>query len=395
MISVNEALQLVRENTMVLTPLTIPLRNAGGLVLAEDVIAGISLPNFDQSAMDGYAFRFAELLEAKSLTVVGEVAAGDDKSFDPEPYSAVRIFTGAAVPQGFDTVVMQEKTERRGNKLLVLDDLLQKGSNVRKKGDEIREGELALAKGTVLSPAAIGYLAGLGVTQVTVYPKPAVHIIVTGKELQKAGNPLQYGQIYESNAIMLQAALEQLHISNTPAVFAGDDLSEIQEAIFTGLKTADLILLSGGVSVGNYDFVVQAAEACGITQLFHKVAQRPGKPLYVGKKGRKLVFGLPGNPASVLSCFYNFVVVAIEQLTGRKSFLERRQLPLLSNFSKKIELTQFLKAYYTNDGVTPLSAQESFRLSSFSVANCLLVLPEKKREFTTGDMVEILVLPYL
>jgi molybdopterin molybdotransferase len=395
MISVNEALQLVRENAMALTPLTIPLRNAGGLVLAEDLTAGISLPNFNQSAMDGYAFRFAELLEAKSLTVVGEVAAGDEQSFVPEPYSAVRIFTGAAVPQGLDTVVMQEKTERKGEKLLVLDDQLQKGSNVRKKGDEIREGELALAKGTVLSPAAVGYLAGLGITQVTVHPKPAVHIIVTGKELQKAGNPLLYGQVYESNAAMLQAALEQLHISNSRAVLAGDDLSEIKEAILAGLETADMILLSGGVSVGNYDFVVQAAEACGITQLFHKVAQRPGKPLYVGKKGRKLIFGLPGNPASVLSCFYNFVVVAIEGLTGSNKLLERRHLPLLTGFTKKIELTQFLKAYYTNEGVTPLSAQESFRLSSFSVANCLLVLPAEKREFTTGEMVEILVLPYL
>lgn len=395
MISVTNALKLVRENTAILTPVSIPLQKAGGLVLAEDVTANTSLPGFDQSAMDGYAFRFADLSEAKSLAIVGEVAAGDNQSFDLASHTAVRIFTGAAVPQGLDTVVMQEKTEVKNDRLVILDDQLQKGSNVRRKGDEITEGQLALAKGTVLSPAAVGYLAGLGVTQVTVYPKPAVHIIVTGKELQKAGNPLQYGQVYESNAAMLQAALVQLHIHNTSAVFSGDDLSEIKDAIQTGLETADVILLTGGVSVGNYDFVVPAAEACGVTPVFHKVAQRPGKPLYVGKKQRKLIFGLPGNPASVLSCFYNFVIVAIEELTGRKPLLERRQLPLLSNFSKKIELTQFLKAFYTSEGVTPLSAQESFRLSSFSVANCLLILPEGKREYTTGEMVEILVLPYL
>ena len=402
MISVSEAKKIIQTHTQLLPPVTIALSRANGLVLAEDIFAKVSVPNFHQSAMDGYAFRFDDYLQTKELTIQGEIAAGDSAKEALAPHHAIRIFTGAAVPANADTVVIQEKTEVKEDRLIIHDEQLQQGSNVRTKGFEINKGELALAKGTVLSPAAIGFLAGVGITEVGVYPKPTVYIIVTGKELQKPGNPLQHGQVYESNSVMLQAALQQLHITNINVVFADDDVNEIQAAITAALTQADLVLLTGGVSVGNYDFVVKAAEASGVQQLFHKVKQRPGKPLYVGVKenlaaGRqdKLVFGLPGNPASVLSCYYNYVVTAIEEITGRKNLIEKRHLPLTVPFRKKIALTQFLKAFYDEKGVKPLSAQESFRLSSFSIANCLVVLPEEKFEFNEGEMVETLILPYL
>jgi molybdopterin molybdotransferase len=395
MISVNEALALIRQNTTLLPPIITPLQQAGGLVLAEDVLAQINLPPFHQSAMDGYAFRFADYWQTKEFTVAGEVAAGDAANISVLPNNAVRIFTGAAVPHGLDTVVMQEKTEIINGKLIVKDEALQKGSNVRTEGAEIKMGETALQKDAVLTPAAIGFLAGIGLKEVNVRPKPSVHIIVTGNELQTPGKALQYGQVYESNSVMLQTALQQIGISNVGTTHAIDDAVVLQDAVHAALKTADLVLLTGGVSVGDYDFVLQAAEACGVRQLFHKVAQRPGKPLYCGKKDDKLIFGLPGNPASVLSCFYNYVVVAIEQMTGRKNIVERRRVSLQQAFHKKVSLTQFLKAVYTSEGAMPLPAQESFRLSSFSVANCLIVLPGEAREYKAGETVEILCLPYL
>jgi molybdopterin molybdotransferase len=395
MISVSDAIQLIRSRSCLLAPVWLPLTEAAGLVLAEDVYAGISIPNFNQSSMDGYAFRFEDFATSRELLITGEMAAGDNKKLPVQPGQAVRIFTGAAVPEGFDTVVMQEKTTVEELRLFINDDSLAKGSNIRLKGSEINAGELALSKGTILSPAAVGFLAGLGTTIVAVHPKPSVYLIVTGKELQHPGVPLQYGQVYESNGMMLQSALRQLQVQNIRCVHVGDNVAEITTAINTALQSADLVLLSGGVSVGDYDFVVQSAESCGVSQLFHRVAQRPGKPLYAGMKGEKFVFGLPGNPSSVLSCFYNYVVPAIEELTGRKNLLERKRLLLLAPFSKKIQLRQFLKASCTLEGVMPLAAQESFRLSSFSVANCLIDLPEEPRDYAAGEVVEVLLLPYL
>lgn len=395
MISVHDAVQLIRSNASLLPLKRISLQNACGLVLAEDVYAQVDVPPFHQSAMDGYAICYADFLQSKEFTVVGEVAAGDKNHFTLQPHQAIRIFTGAPVSDGLDAVVMQEKTEIVDNKIIVKDEQLLEGSNIRIAGSEIEKGRMALPNGTVLTPAAIGFLAGIGVSDVSIHPKPIVHIIVTGKELQKPGNTLQYGQVYESNSVMLQTALEQLHIQNTEAIATGDDETEISSALSAALEKADLVLLTGGVSVGDYDYVVKAAAHCGVQQLFHKVAQRPGKPLYAGKKNQKLVFGLPGNPASVLSCFYTYVVVAIEELTGRRDLLERKHLPLLASFSKKIPLRQFLKAIHSNEGVMPLTAQESFRLSSFAVANCLIILPEEVRDYHKGETVEVLLLPYL
>ncbi len=364
-------------------------------MLAEDVYAKTSLPPFHQSGMDGYAFRFDDYSRSKEFIINGEVAAGNVAKHEYSPQTAVRIFTGAPLPAWADTVVMQEKTEVNEGKLIVNDKQLIKGSNVRTEGSEIEKEALALPKGAVLMPAAIGFLAGVGITEVIVHPKPSVHIIVTGNELQSPGEPLQPGQVYESNSVMLQAALEQLHISNITITKVTDDITALQATISTALQQADLVLLTGGVSVGDYDFVVKAVEACGVKRLFHKVAQRPGKPLYCGTKEDRMVFGLPGNPASVLSCFYNYVTVAIEAMTFRENLVEKRWLPLLTGISKTIPLTQFLKAAFTPDGVMPLGAQESFRLSSFAAAGCLVILPEEVKEYKKGDRVETLVLPYL
>ena len=393
MISVSEAKNIVRTNTEPLIPVTVPLQQAAGLVLAEDIFASVDIPAFNQSAMDGYAFAFGDYSAANTLQIAGEVPAGVSVNFENVAGKAVRIFTGAPVPKGADTVVMQEKTTVENNCLLILDEQLVQGSNVRQKGSEIKAGALGLQKGTFLSPAAIGFLAGIGVAQLKVYPKPAVTLIVTGKELQQPGKPLQAAQVYESNSLTLRAALQQLHIFKIEVIVVDDDIDVLQKTLRESLQTSDIVLLTGGISVGDYDFVLQAAEWCGIEKKFHKIKQRPGKPLYFGKKQATTIFGLPGNPSSVLTCFYEYVIPAIEEMTMRKGIIMTEQLILGKAYSKKTGLTHFLKGKKEGNFVYALDAQESYRLSSFANADCLICLPENKEEFNDNDLVEVHILP--
>ena len=393
MISVTEAKQIIQNNIEPLTPAAVALQDAAGLVLSEDVFASVDIPAFIQSSMDGYAFKFADFAQGKTLEITGEVPAGVNKSFEDLTGKTVRIFTGAPVPEDADTVVMQEKVKVLNKSLLIEDEQIVKGNNVRPVGAEIKSGDLALKKETFLFAAALGFLAGIGVSQVRAFPKPAVTIIVTGRELQQIGNPLQPGQVYDSNSLMIKAALQQLHIFSIEILFADDDIEIVKKALKKALQTSDVVLLTGGVSVGDYDFVVQAAESCGVEKLFHKVKQRPGKPLFFGKKESKVIFGLPGNPSSVLTCFYEYVIPAIEQLTMRRNIIKTEQQTLGKAYSKKTSLTHFLKGKKEDNIVFPLDAQESFRLSSFANADCLIVLPENKEEFKKGDLVEVHLLP--
>jgi len=389
MISVDEAKQIIREEVKALSPVQQNLTQSVGLVLAADVYATLDIPAFNQSSMDGYAFSFARWQLNTSLQIEGEVAAGSSETNAYSPEKVVRIFTGAAVPEGTDTVVMQEKVVVENRRLIIQDDKLKQGGNVRLKGSEIKTGELALAAGTLLSPAAIGFLAGMGITTVEVYPKPLVSIIVTGKELQQPGQPLQHGQVYESNSAMLTAALQQLNISNVKILWADDDLAILKQVLQDALNESDVVLLTGGVSVGDYDFVVEAANLCGINQLFHKIKQRPGKPLYFGKKGNQLIFGLPGNPSSVLTCFYEYVIPALQQLSNVATGLKILQTPLAKTIEKPAGLTHFLKGFFDGEKAMPLDAQESYRLSSFARANCLIKINEGVTLCNEGELVEI------
>ena len=389
MISVNEAKQIIRKEVKALNPVLQNLTQSAGLALATDVYASMDIPAFNQSSMDGYAFSFTGWQANNTLQIAGEVAAGSSKTVAYSPEKAVRIFTGAAVPEGTDTVVMQEKVVVENGQLIIQDEKLKQGGNVRLKGAEIKTGELALAAGTMLSPAAIGFLAGIGITKVQVYPKPLVSIIVTGKELQQPGQPLQHGQVYESNSAMLTAALQQLNISNVKIWWADDDLLILKEVLQDALNESDVVLLTGGVSVGDYDFVLEAAKLCGISQLFHKIKQRPGKPLYFGKKNNQLIFGLPGNPSSVLTCFYQYVIPALQQLSNVTLGLKTLQVTLAKTIEKPAGLTCFLKGFYDGEKAMPLDAQESYRLSSFARANCLIKIDENVTLCNEGEIVEI------
>jgi len=391
MISVNEAKELIKDQVNLLEPINVSLKIASGHILAADIYAGFDIPAYPQSSMDGYAFIFEDLKNELKLT--GEMAAGTSNPLSIKNGETTRIFTGAPLPNGADTVVMQEKISEIEGKILIQDEQLKLGSNVRDRGSEIKAGALAMQKGDLLSPAAVGFLAGIGVAEVTVFPMPKVAIIVTGKELHQPGTELQFGQVYESNSYSLSAALKSEGISEIQIFDADDDLEILSAVLERALINNDVILLNGGVSVGDYDFVIEASKRCGIKQVFHKVKQKPGKPLFFGTKDHRLIFGLPGNPSSVLSCYYNYVLPALKGLSHKETSVKEIKAELTHNYKKPAGLTHFLKGYYQNGKATPLNAQESFRLSSFAQANCLICLNEDQEQFAAGETINVILLP--
>jgi molybdopterin molybdotransferase len=393
MISVDEALVLIGKETRRLSPIKIPLSQALMTVLAEDAYAQTDVPPFHQSAMDGYAISFSDWLNKSKIRITGEIPAGIATKFKLEPGTAMKIFTGAVVPEGADTVVIRELADIDNDFLVIRDNNPARGKNVRLPGVEIKSGTIAAVKNTLMVPAAIGYLAGVGISQVSVYPVPGVSIIVTGNELQDPGKPLQPGQVYESNSFSLRAALQRLHITEIVTARAGDTMGDLTSTLARALENSDLVLLTGGVSAGDYDLVTKAADECGVNKIFHKVKQRPGKPLFFGKDGERMVFGLPGNPASVLTCFYEYVIPCIESMTGRKNIVTKFKASLTKEYQKDPGLTFFLKGFAEGNSVTPLDAQESFRMSSYARANCLIRLDEGRDHYRENDVVEVHLIP--
>jgi len=368
------------------------LTDVNGYVLAESIVSTCDIPNFRQSSMDGYAIRYADRMD--TLEIVGEMRAGRQARVTLTFGQAVRVFTGAPLPEGADTVVMQEKVFREDDKLTIKDDQLTIGMHVRQKGSEAQQGALALGAGHLLTPAAIGFLAGIGCQEVLVYDGPTVGIIVTGDELQELGKSLNFGQVYESNSLQLRAALQQAGIKQVQRYHAPDDPKKLEAVLTAALQDCDLILLVGGVSVGDYDFVVQTAVAQSVVPHFHQVKQKPGKPLFFGTKGKQLVFGLPGNPSSALTCFYLYVLPALDQMMQRPESLLTKTAITIADYYKNTGLTHFIKAYMDDEGrVLPLQAQESYRLQSYAHANCLLVLQEESPGVQAGEEVQIILLP--
>lgn len=393
MISVEQTLKFIEANVKPLEPVVKNLEEALGHVVSSDIYSPLDIPAFPQSSMDGYAFAYEE--GVTDYTIAGEIPAGFETATTLSKGSAARIFTGAPVPEGADTVVMQEKTIVNTGIVRITDEKLQKGNNVRLVGTEMRKGQLALTKGSILNPLSIGLLAGLGIDKVSVYPKPRVGIIITGNELQKPGKALSHGQVYDSNSYSLRAALQQLDIEVLHLLQTIDNLDKLSSQLNQLLENSDLVLLVGGVSVGDYDFTLPAFEKCGVTPIFHKIKQKPGKPLLFGKKENVIVFGLPGNPASVMTCFYEYLLPAIGKMTSYNISLKRIEAKLEEGYIKPQGLTCFLKAYYNGQSVRIQTGQESYKLSSFSEANCLVVLPEESREVIAGEIVNVHLLPPL
>ncbi|GAB5417700.1 MAG: hypothetical protein Crog4KO_26860 [Crocinitomicaceae bacterium] len=390
MISVQDALNSILNHVPKLSVVTLPLSQSLGHTLAVDVHSPIHMPPFDNSAMDGYAIH--EWSDSK-YSVVGEIQAGVDASKTAlSQGEAVRIFTGAMVPSSATTVVKQEITKREGDSVVILE-AFKSGGNIRREGEQIKKGSLALPAGATLDAASIGYLAMLGIDEVSVYRNPIVKVLITGDELVAAGTSLKPGQIYESNAVTLISALNELGC-DASSVRVQDDYQATFETVGRLLQECDLLLTSGGISVGDYDFVGKAMQENGVDSHFYKVKQKPGKPLYYGSTNSCQVFALPGNPASALTCAYIYVLPAIRKMMGAKNLhLEERKLLLQNDYSKNAGLTHFLKGASEGNEVRSLEHQSSSMLDSFAAANCLIIIPEDATQLNAGDFVSVYMLP--
>jgi molybdopterin molybdotransferase len=265
-------------------------------------------------------------------------------------------------------------------------------ANVRNQGEQIKENQLVLEKDTLINPAAIGFIACLGITEITVYAKPNVAILVTGNELVKPGKPLPKGKIYESNSIMLETALKEIGIKKIRTFKVKDDLNATKKALKNCLLNFDVVLVSGGISVGDYDFVKEALLSNGVEELFYKINQKPGKPLFFGKKDKTIVFALPGNPASTLTSFYVYVVPALKKRMGFEAIhLPKIKRKINTEFNNTSGKSLFLKAFYDDVKVTILESQSSAMLNTFAIANGLIYLPNDLS--TIEKEQEVMVIP--
>ena len=391
MITVTEAIEIVQAHSVATSKSEQKkVAQATGAIVFKDVISPINMPPFRQSAMDGYALA---LQHDTTYQLIGEVKAGDATHPVLKKGEAVRIFTGAPVPDTADAVIMQERVTPNGQTIVVAG-AIAVNDNIRPLGEQVLKGQVALKKGTLLTPAAIGYLTSLGTENVEVYKKPSVAILVTGNELIEAGNSLQHGQIYESNALMLSSALMKAGFQEIANYKVVDNYQDTLDILQKVMAKYDMVLVSGGISVGDYDFVGRALQELKVEELFYKVKQKPGKPLFFGKKEGTLVFALPGNPAAALTCFYIYILPALQNISGNLNFsVSRTTAKSKSVFTKKEGRAQFLKAIYKSGKVEILEGQNSSMLHTFAMANALVFLSEEINSININDEVEVILLP--
>jgi len=402
MISVDKAKELIWSAVPKMPVEICSITAACGRVLAQDVVAPLQLPMFDNSAMDGYAVRSEDTTGAEVGNVVLLKLAGESAAGAPESGYVIgamecrRIFTGAPVPPGADAVIRQEDvTVADGGIEIRLS--VARGSNVRYAGEEVKIGDVVLEKGEQLTPAGIGILASLGLEKIEVFRRPRVGIIVTGSEIVTNIADLQPGKIFDSNSHVLAAALGQLGVPVTFRSSCKDDREILGSTIRDGLEQVDVLLVTGGVSVGDYDYVKEMATQAGVVELFWRIKQKPGKPLFAGTTvgNTKIFFGMPGNPASVLTGFYEYVRPALLMAMGKRNAQPVSTMMRLSkSYHKPAGLTHFLKGNLRPDGTADiLQYQGSHMMSSFARTNCLVVIPEETTEIEEGELVEVHLLP--
>jgi len=386
-----------------LSPVTtaerVHIRAALGRVLAEDVISPLDVPSHDNSAMDGYAVRFADLkIDGKAtLKVAGTAFAGVPFPGAVNPGECVRIMTGGVVPKGADTIVMQEHAEAKGGQVTIGGGHRQ-GQHVRRAGEDLKTGQAALKRGQVARPAEIGLIASLGIPEIMVYRRLRVAFFSTGDELKSIGTPLAEGQIYDSNRYTIHGMLTRLGCEVIDMGVVRDDPRLLEAAFGEAAETADVVITSGGVSVGEADFVKDLLNKMGEV-VFWKIAMKPGRPLAYGKIGKAHFFGLPGNPVSVMVTFYQFVRDALLKLSGLEPVppLPTFKVPCLSNLKKAPGRTEFQRGILQCDehgtwSVRVTGEQGSGILRSMAEANCFIILPEAQGNVTAGNLVEVQVM---
>ncbi|MBS7406010.1 MAG: molybdopterin molybdotransferase MoeA [Oxalobacter sp.] len=383
----------------------LPLRYALGRVLAEDVVSPVSVPGFDNAAMDGFAFcaRDANLSGPLALEVVGYAYAGHPYRGDIGDGECIRIMTGAPVPGGCDTVVQQEHVEMAEDEthVVIPAGTVTCGDNIRKAGENLREGATVLAEGTVLRPAHLGLLASAGLPDVAVRRKVRVALFSTGDELRTAGMELDTGAVYDSNRTVLAGLMERLGCEVLDMGIIGDDRAELEKALQNACRNADAIVTSGGVSVGVADYTKQVMASMGDV-VFWSVKMRPGRPMAFGRihagGDHACLFGLPGNPVAVMVSFYFFVRDALMHMMGALlAPLVTVRAQAATNFSKRVGRTEFQRGVLSQnaDGnltVRTTGEQGSGILRSMAEANAIVVLPEEGGTVRAGEWVDVVLL---
>ena len=383
MVTIEEALRIIDDQKITLKSEAKPLEEVLGYALATNTVSPFDVPEFDNSAMDGYAL--CGLYQQYQL--VGEVAAGDSNNISLKDGEAVRIFTGAKVPQNTSAIMMQEKTSVKDS-MLFLDEMPKAGQNIRKKGGQLKEGQEVFTEGHILNPPSLALMGSLGLSRLEVFSKPRVNIITTGNELVKPGESKTEGQIYESNSYAIAGALQQFGFWHHQKTQIQDDFEATKAGIKTALDSCDVLIVSGGISVGDYDFVKQSLEENGVNELFYKVFQKPGKPLYFGRKQNQFVFALPGNPASSLTCFYVYVLPLLQKLSGySKTGLPTYKFPIKHAFENRFGRPSFLKAQVHDGKVEVLDGQGSSMIQSMAQGNALAFV-EDGEVLKKGDLMK-------
>jgi len=397
LLTVSEALERVLQAATPLPPEEVPFREAAGRALSADVVAPFDMPPFDRSAMDGYAVRSADAGTAGvTLEVIGEIPAGHPGDIPVGPGQAARIMTGAPIPPGADAVQMVERVEalEEGHRVRLAAGVIP-GENVRHRGEEFRAGSVVLRAGIPIRAAETALLATLGIVRVPARRAPRVALLATGDELVEPDRlPLPH-QIRNSNAYALESVLKDLRLPSIYLGIAPDEPAALAAAVRRGLE-ADVFCLSGGVSVGDYDFAEDALRGEGVEVLFHGVAVKPGKPLLFGRKGATLVFGLPGNPVSSLCDFSLFAVPALRRMLG---FADPRHREVEGVLIEEIRQKPGREWYAParaewRDGawrVAPVPTRGSADLAAVCRANCWLIVPAEVSAVPAGSKVGLLL----
>jgi molybdopterin molybdotransferase len=394
MISIDRALELVLDGLEPLMAERVPLADAAGRVAAEPAVSAVDLPPFDRSAMDGYALRAADTSPGVPLRLAGGVAAGDVAVAELEPGTAARVSTGAAIPPGADAVLQSELAEESDGRVAPAR-ALEPGTHIRYRGEDLKAGAVLAAPGAELTLPRISALASAGVGEVAVHRRPRLHLVVTGSELLPLGAPPEPGRIHESNGLMVRLLAERAGAEVTDHGVIGDDRDSTIAAVRSGLE-GDVLVVSGGVSVGPHDHVKPAFEACGVDEVFWRVRIKPGKPLWFGRRDDTLVFGLPGNPLSTIVCFSVFIAPALRRLSGERNARPRYEAGRLTRAAKASDgRTEYLTAALRPgaDGVleaTPTERQGSHMTGALGESDGFAVAPDDVDELPAGAPVDVL-----
>ncbi|MGB0402819.1 MAG: molybdopterin molybdotransferase MoeA [Salibacteraceae bacterium] len=394
MISVKEAIEKVIEHTAIGKVVSTETQKTEGQYTTNDIYSPIDLPSFRNSAMDGYALLYSDYEnDVRQFELAGEIPAGCTKKHKVKSGEAYRIYTGAPTPLNSDLVIMQEHVSTKNNSVIIEEQNSRKNQNIREIGEQVQKGTLALKKGTAINSATIGYLSSLGIGSINTINKPKIAVVSTGDELIEAGNSLEFGQIYESNSSALISELKKTGIESISLYKLKDDYPSTKESLSQLVKEYDYLIITGGISVGDYDFVGKALMEIDTKEIFYKVKQKPGKPLFFGKNQNCHVFALPGNPAAALSCLHIYVKTSLRKYLGcenpRPQFAN---LKSTSAFIKKGDRAQFLKARTTENGVEIMDGQSSNMMQTFALSNALVYVPAETSEIKIGDPVQTLLI---